>query len=445
MLSRRRFLVAAGTGAAGLAAGAGAASFFERADDPAGDATVPFYGPYQAGIATAAQDRLVFASFDLTLSTRAELRDLLRQWTASAALMTGGEPTGAVEGHPAVPPADTGEALGLSPAKLTVTFGLGPSLFARDALGLAARRPSALHPIGHLPGDLLDPARSDGDLCVQACANDPQVAFHAVRNLARIGRGAVVLRWTQLGFGRTSSTTSTQETARNLQGFKDGTNNLHGDDAKAMSRFVWVGDDEPQRWFRGGTYLVARRIRMLIETWDRTSLGDQEATIGRSKVTGAPLTGNREHDRVDLDLRGTRGHPGDSPRRPRPAGGPCEQQRRANPPPRLFLHRRHRSRKRRARCGPVLHLLPTRPAQTVRGDPRPARSKRRAQRVHQAHGQRPLRRPARHATGRIHRRGPLHLTRTSRAMPSMEFGIFGVGDLNAAPQAIAGGSIVIHK
>ncbi len=309
MLSRRRFLVAAGTGAAGLAAGAGAASFFERADDPAGDATVPFYGPYQAGIATAAQDRLVFASFDLTLSTRAELRDLLRQWTASAALMTGGEPTGAVEGHPAVPPADTGEALGLSPAKLTVTFGLGPSLFARDALGLAARRPSALHPIGHLPGDLLDPARSDGDLCVQACANDPQVAFHAVRNLARIGRGAVVLRWTQLGFGRTSSTTSTQETARNLQGFKDGTNNLHGDDAKAMSRFVWVGDDEPQRWFRGGTYLVARRIRMLIETWDRTSLGDQEATIGRSKVTGAPLTGNREHDRVDLDLRGTRGHP----------------------------------------------------------------------------------------------------------------------------------------
>src|SRR6266508_5319146 len=115
MLSRRRFLVAAVTGAAGLAAGAGAASFFERADDPAGDATVPFYGPYQAGIATAAQDRLVFASFDLTLSTRAELRDLLRQWTASAALMTGGEPTGAVEGHPAVPPPITARPPGPSP------------------------------------------------------------------------------------------------------------------------------------------------------------------------------------------------------------------------------------------------------------------------------------------------------------------------------------------
>ncbi|MGY1640287.1 Dyp-type peroxidase domain-containing protein [Geodermatophilus sp. SYSU D00703] len=33
------------------------------------------------------------------------------------------------------------------------------------------------------PGDQLDPARSGGDLCIQACANDPQVAVHAVRNL----------------------------------------------------------------------------------------------------------------------------------------------------------------------------------------------------------------------------------------------------------------------
>jgi deferrochelatase/peroxidase EfeB len=41
---------------------------------------------------------------------------------------------------------------------------------------------------------------------VQACANDPQVAVHAIRNLARIGFGTVAVRWAQLGFGRTSST-----------------------------------------------------------------------------------------------------------------------------------------------------------------------------------------------------------------------------------------------
>ncbi len=137
---------------------------------------VPFYGDHQAGIATAAQDKLVFASFDLTTRKRGELRDLLREWTVAAAAMSAGKPVGGDDSSVA-PPGDTGEALGLGPARLTVTFGLGPSLFARSGLGLAARRPSALQPIGKLPGDALSPERSDGDLCVQACANDPQVAL----------------------------------------------------------------------------------------------------------------------------------------------------------------------------------------------------------------------------------------------------------------------------
>ena len=311
MATRREFLAAAGAGAAGLAVGSGATAFFERdgGSSSADGDVVPFYGPQQAGIATAAQDRLVFAAFDVTLATKAELRDLFREWTRAAALMTTGRPIGPVAGDENLPPADTGEALGLGPSKLTVTFGLGRFLFAPGRFGLAARRPRLLRPLGPLPRDALDPARSDGDLCVQACANDPQVAFHAVRDLTRIARGGAVMRWAQLGFGRTSSTTSTQETPRNLQGFKDGTNNLHGDDADAMRRFVWVGDEEPQAWFRGGSYLVARRIRMRIESWDRATLADQEATIGRRKVSGAPLTGRKERDPVDLKLRGTSGTP----------------------------------------------------------------------------------------------------------------------------------------
>jgi deferrochelatase/peroxidase EfeB len=309
-LDRRRFLAVAGAGAAGLAVGGGAASFFEDASGAASaDGVVPFHGDQQAGIATAAQDRLVFGAFDLTGATRSDLRDLLRSWTAAAVAMTEGRPTGPVDGNELAPPADTGEALGLGPARLTITFGLGPSLFSNRALGLASRRPSKLAPLGPLPGDALEPSRSGGDLCVQACANDPTVAFHAVRNLARIGRGAVVIRWTQLGFGRTSSTTSTQSTPRNLQGFKDGTNNIHGDDTAAMSHYGWAGDEEPQAWFRGGSYLVARWIRMLIESWDRASLGDQEATIGRFKESGAPLTGMQEHDPVKLDLRGSESVP----------------------------------------------------------------------------------------------------------------------------------------
>ena len=249
-------------------------------------AAVPFYGAQQAGIATPPQDQLIFASFDLTLANAGELRDLLRTWSAAAALMTAGRPAGSPGGDLDAPPTDTGEAVGLGPARLTVTFGLGPTVFrvdGEDRFGLAGREPAALAPLGPLPGDQLQPLQSDGDLCVQACADDPQVAFHAVRDLARMARGAAVIRWTQLGFGPAPRPAATQVTPRNLQGFKDGTNNLDAGDAAAMGQFVWVGDDEPQALVSRRHYVVTRRIRMLIETWDRSSLGDQQDTIGRFK------------------------------------------------------------------------------------------------------------------------------------------------------------------
>lgn len=236
----------------------------------------------------------------------------MRSWTNAAAAMVEGAPLSDVESTPAAPPLDTGEALDLPAANLTLTFGFGPSLFdpaGSDRFGLAACRPALLHALGPLPGEELDPGISDGDLCVQACADDPQVAFHAIRNLARIGRGRVVLRWMQLGFGRTSSTTKDQAAARNLHGFKDGTNNIDADDAQVMADHVWVGSDGNAPWMTDGTYLVARKIRMLIETWDRSSLGDQERTIGRFKNSGAPLTGGHERDAVDLAARDGEGRP----------------------------------------------------------------------------------------------------------------------------------------
>jgi deferrochelatase/peroxidase EfeB len=312
-LTRRR-LLAAGGGAAGLALAGGAYALGARQDegDDNAKAAVPFSGAQQAGITTPPQDQLMFASFDLTLANAGELRDLLRTWSTAAAMMTAGRPAGSPGGDLDAPPTDTGEAVGLGPARLTVTFGLGPTVFrvgGEDRFGLAGREPAALAPLGPLPGDQLQPLRSDGDLCVQACADDPQVAFHAVRDLARMARGAAVMRWTQLGFGPAAATGRDQVTPRNLQGFKDGTNNLDAGDAAAMGQYVWVGDEDPQAWFHGGTYVVTRRIRMLIETWDRSSLGDQQDTIGRCKESGAPLTGTHEHDRPNLRAR----TPGDEP------------------------------------------------------------------------------------------------------------------------------------
>jgi deferrochelatase/peroxidase EfeB len=303
-MTRRRLLASAGIGAAGLGLG-GAGGFLvgHEAAEASGDGTgtVPFYGEHQAGIATAAQDRLHFAAFDLITDSRAELRDLMREWSQAAAEMTAGQMVGDANSLQPAPPDDTGETVGLLPSRLTVTFGFGPSLFERRGLGLGRRRPAALAEIPPLPADELNPEESGGDLCVQACSDDPQVAFHAVRNLARIGRGAVVMRWSQLGFGRTSSTSRNQDTPRNLMGFKDGTANIRAEDTEAMRRFVWVGGNASPAWMRGGSYVVARRIRMLLEVWDRSSLEDQEATIGRDKYEGAPLGGSKESDPLDLD------------------------------------------------------------------------------------------------------------------------------------------------
>ena len=315
-LSRRQLLGAGGLGV-GAALGAGGLALGRELERRAatGQAAqvVPFYGEHQAGIATPTQERLHFAAFDLDPSARrADLRALLRAGTAAAARLCAGQPAGDDPGNPAAPPADTGEAFGLLPSRLTITFGFGASLFdaggpGGDRFGLASQRPAALADLPAFPHDELDPARSGGDLAVQVCADDAQVAFHAVRNLTRIARGVAVLRWDQLGFGRAAATSRAQATPRNLLGMKDGTNNLRAEDPAQLDQHVWVGAGDEPAWMRGGTYLVARRIRMLLEVWDRSSLDDQERTIGRVKASGAPLGGRHEHDPVDLAARDASG------------------------------------------------------------------------------------------------------------------------------------------
>ncbi|WP_055587554.1 iron uptake transporter deferrochelatase/peroxidase subunit [Streptacidiphilus griseoplanus] len=312
-VSRRAVIGWAGAGVALGAAAAGTVAAVTRHDgggssgvDVPDSAAVPFYGDHQAGIATPVQDRLHFAAFDVTTDDRAALVDMLKQWTSAAAAMTGGREVGggAVDGADDAPPDDTGEALGLPASRLTLTIGFGPTLFeqdGKDRFGVRARRPEALIDLPHFPGDNLDPARSGGDICIQACADDPQVAVHAIRNLARIGMGTVSVRWSQLGFGKTSSTTPDAQTPRNLMGFKDGTHNVAGTDTGALADHVWAAPGDGQDWMTGGSYLVARRIRMHIETWDRASLSEQENVFGRTKGEGAPFGKQKERDTPDLD------------------------------------------------------------------------------------------------------------------------------------------------
>ena len=282
-----------------------------------GDVVHPFRGAHQAGIVTPAQDRLHFAAFDVTTSSRAQLVALLQ------GLDRGRGPDDPRASTPArsarwtapdnLPPDDTGEALGLPSGGLTITFGFGPGLFrdadGRDRFGLADRRPAALEPLPHFPGDTLDPARSDGDLCVQACADDPQVAVHAIRNLARIGFGTVSVRWSQLGFGRTSTTSTAQSTPRNLFGFKDGTANVKAEETD-RARGAHLGRRRRRRARRlAGRRLLPRRApdqhghRDLGPAAARRAGGD----VGRTKGTGAPLSGRRRAHRPDFAMPGSDG------------------------------------------------------------------------------------------------------------------------------------------
>jgi deferrochelatase/peroxidase EfeB len=300
--SRRNFLAAAG----GIAAGAGlvaARTVPARAQvapslpEPNQQDQEPFYGTYQAGITTPMQSALYFASFDLAATKRSDLIGMLQAWTDAAARLTAGQPAEPGTQNLADPPLDTGEALGLNPQRLTLTFGFGPDMFAlngEDRYGIAARRPAALVDLPHFNGDELIAGQSGGAICIQACANDPQVAFHAVRQLARISYGAATLKWVQSGF---SPANKTQGTPRNLMGFKDGTMNPT---AANVAPVIWAGNEGPA-WMRNGSYMVARRIRIALEHWDRMNVAFQEQTFGRAKLSGAPLGGKAEFDPPDFN------------------------------------------------------------------------------------------------------------------------------------------------
>jgi len=295
--SRRGFLTAAGiAAAAGVGLGARGAVNALTGKASIGS-TEPFLGIHQSGITTPAQSHTYFASFDLVTDKREDVIALLQKWTKASERMAKGLPADEIVPANADDAHDGGDALGLPPSRLTITFGFGPTLFNRDGkdrYGLASKRPAALVDMPVFSGDQLVPERTGGDLSVQACADDPQVAFHAVRQLVRLANYVAQVRWTQAGF---NSAPPEGGTPRNLMGFKDGTINPS---ASEMDKVVWVGSEGPD-WMQGGSYMVTRRIRIALEHWDQMKVGFQEQIFGRQKLSGAPLGGKLEFDKANLD------------------------------------------------------------------------------------------------------------------------------------------------
>ncbi|RKE39366.1 deferrochelatase/peroxidase EfeB [Paraburkholderia sp. BL23I1N1] len=314
----RRGLLKAGSAAvaAGASLGATAAAQAALGKTPAHNAdpqmaVEPFYGLHQGGVVTPQQSHTYVAALDLTTDKRDDVIALLRAWTDAAARLAQGAtaaplPTGDTGNNKAAP--DSGDVLGLGPCGLTITFGFGPGLFThegKDRYGLAARRPAALVDLPRFNGDQLIAEKTGGDLFIQACANDQQVAFHAVRQLSRLAYGVAAMRWGQSGF----LSGPRGQTPRNLMGFKDGTNNPSTAKPQLMNEFVWAGATADAPWMEGGTYTVVRRIRITLEHWDNTEVDFQEQVFGRHKYSGAPIGKKNEFDAVDLKEEDKDGNP----------------------------------------------------------------------------------------------------------------------------------------
>lgn len=303
-ITRRSLIASAVTGGA-AALLVQPASLLEKANAAANPACDPHssvnpFGIHQAGITTSAPEHLQLAAFDLVPgTTRQQLVELLQAWQGAIGLLTRGLPLPDA-GEPDKAPADTGEALSQRADRLTITIGFGPSLF--DArFGLADQRPAALVDLPAFTGDAIDPARSNGDLSVQCCAETRLVAEHALRTLARLATGRATVRWTQAGFNEPPSNPA-DGAGRNLFGFKDGTANLDANDPARMARNVWVDPADGPAWLAGGTYQVYRRVLMIVRTWDESVLSEQEDVMGRRRLTGAPFGGTRESDPVNNAL-----------------------------------------------------------------------------------------------------------------------------------------------
>lgn len=297
-MDRREFLKKAGIGGAGLALGlSGASAFFANKEQDSkniadGQEEISFYGKHQSGIITPMQKNIYFVVLDLHTKDKEEIIQLFKDWTNYSEKLVNGDLVKKDGSNALLPPSDTGETVGLNPYRLTLTFGVSASFLTK--LGLEKKRPKLFRDLPAFPKEQLREQYTGGDIVIQACADDEQVAFHAVRNLIRKGRNKVTMKWSQSGFAAIGDR---METPRNLFGFKDGTANVTTE--KDFDKVVW---SDSQDWMKNGSYMAVRRIIMHLETWDRTNLQEQENTFGRHKESGAPFGKKNEFDEVDLSL-----------------------------------------------------------------------------------------------------------------------------------------------
>ena len=306
-ISRRNLLTAGTVAAAGLlgacaaapaprGSAAGSPAAEPRATEvPARTTILPFYGDHQSGIETPPATWQTFVGMNLRHSDRpARAREVLE---ASLRLITD-DAARLTQGQPAL--GDTEPALATTPSALTITVGLGPAVF--DETGIS--RPDELVDLPAFDTDALRDEWGQTDLLLQVGSDDPMTVAHALRMLTKDLAALTTVRWTQPGF-RSWEAQPGSSTGRNLMGQVDGTvNPLPG--SPDFGEVAWLTG--PGTW-AGGSILVLRRIRLLLDTWDSLDVAAKESVIGRRLDNGAPLGRTDEFDPVPFGERGPDGLP----------------------------------------------------------------------------------------------------------------------------------------
>ncbi len=307
MVTRRELLSWAGLSAAAAISGPKLA-FASEAKSASVSGGRAFLGEHQPGIVDDMQRHTYFVAFDVTTTERSELIGMLQRWTQIAAASMSQPERFDRKADRQKPDPVLGEAVGLGLANLTVNFGFGPTFFKKegvDRFGISDKQPEALADLPRFAGDQLVPERTGGDVFVQVCADDFMVVESAIRRFARAAKDVAEMRWGQPGF---AGGFQKHTTPRNQMGFLDGTINVKPTDPKAMKKFVWVGKEAPQ-WLQGGTYMVIRPIRISLDHWDEMKIAFQEETMGRHKISGAPIGKKAEKESLDLDRVDKEGNP----------------------------------------------------------------------------------------------------------------------------------------
>ncbi len=130
------------------------------------------------------------------------------------------------------------------------------------------------------------------EFCVQFTADTPlavaralietSLCLEAMRDAAT-GKAALLMSASFTGFNR--------EDHRSWIDFHDGVSNLRsGDERRSVIETKPQGLAKADKWLVSGTFMAFIRLRVDIRAWRQFDLNEQEALVGRKKISGCPVS-----------------------------------------------------------------------------------------------------------------------------------------------------------